>query len=496
MMTEHASLSPKDIESQIVSSPALLKRLEGPPISSVEKSGFQDLREKFRSDLDALVNNTSGDVIITSHMMPDDDAMCSALAQKRILKRLYPEKKISINFSNKKIDAWDNFLEDPEEVAWATNIKDSDGKTRLGDIADHLQENDLLIALDGGTFNRFSRLPEKIEGKSGLKTAILDHHKNAPSIATASYVEPIATSACELIANMYGVDTLTPQESELLLLGILSDTQDFEVPSDYSQTRPLAEQLSIKSGKSFDEIRLKVKTSDQQDEYKKAFAKHVKKVQKPNSPTQTYSFISFKDRIATKPTTNSDYDHLIARRDFIKDLVKTGDTELYWTASPIGGPKGTNPIEKYSVMFRRSPSSKLDLNALAMNYGGGGHEGAAAGVYELSPDQQKILKDLKSSNPKLSESEHVCELIANEIATKLESKAPEPAKITTQMPQTVAPTTEQKPLAIPTTKIHSPIAQTLTTPAEKNPTSESRKKRVFSSILRTGIRSLIRKMFL
>lgn len=496
MMTEFASPSPKDIEPKVATSPALLKRLESPPISSVEKSRFQDMREQFRSDLDALVKNASGDIIVTSHTMPDDDAICSALAQKRILKRLYPEKKISIILSNKKIDAWDNFLEDPGEVSWATNIKDSDGKTRIADIADHLQEDNLLIALDGGTFDRFSKYPEKIKGSPGIKTAILDHHKNAPSDATMSYVEPTATSACELIANMYGIDALTPQESELLLLGILSDTQDFEVPADYSQTRPLAEQLRIKSGKSFDEIKGKVKSSEQQDEYKKAYAKHVKKFQKPNSLPQTYSYISFKDRIATKPTTNSDYDHFIARREFMKDLANSGDTELYWTASPIGGPKGTNPIERYSVMFRRSPSSTFDLNQLAMNFGGGGHEGAAAGSYELSPDQQKMLKELKLSNPKLSESEYVCGLIAEEIATKLESKAPEPEKLPTPMSQTVAPAIEQKPLTISIAKTHSPIAQTLTTPTEKHPTKESRKRKTLAAMLRLSIRALIHKLLL
>jgi nanoRNase/pAp phosphatase (c-di-AMP/oligoRNAs hydrolase) len=430
--------------------------------------------------------------------MPDDDAICSALAQKRILKRLYPEKNIKVIFSNKKIDAWDNFLEDPDEINWANSskIKGEDSNTRMGDIIDHLKDGDTLIGTDAGKFSSFSKFPELIEQKPGLKTAILDHHKNAPSIATASYVEPTATSASELIANMYGVDTLTPQESELLLLGILSDTQDFEVPADYSQTRPLAEQLRIKSGKSFDEIKGKVKSSEQQDEYKKAYAKHIKKFQKPNSLPQTYSYISFKDRIATKPTTNSDYDHFIARREFMKDLTNTGDTELYWTASPIGGPKGTNPIERYSVMFRRSPSSKLDLNALAMNFGGGGHEGAASGSYELSVDQQKMLKELKLSNPKLSESEYVCGLIAEEIATKLESKAPEPEKLPTPMSQTVAPAIEQKPPAIPTAKIHSPIAQTLTNPAEKHPAKESRKRKTFVAILRTSIKALIHKVLL
>lgn len=486
------------------SSPALLKRSsETAPTSSVEKSAFPKMREAFRDDVSEMVRGTSGQIIITSHMMPDDDAACSALAQKRILQSLYPDKKFKVVFSERKIDAWDDLLLDPSEIVWAKSElgKTAEDKVRQEDIIDYIKGGDALIGLDQGKFSSFTRFESQLS-EMGTKTAILDHHQDPPSSATTSYVEPEATSTCEVIAKMYGPENLSADVAELLLIGILSDTQGFKIPADYSETKPIAERLQARCGKTHEEMKARIRKSEQEKIYKESFKKHIKKYNAPNSPSQTYSYITFKDMIPSVDTTNHNYDLLMARRDFMNELVETGDSDIYWTTRP-GNKKGNSPATEYGVMFRRSPTSTIDLNALANQYGGGGHKGAASGKFELTPDMLEDIEQRKKANPKFSEIEYICDIIKNDIANRLKSQVPEPEKVVVEKPQEL-PTPVASSPAQPVTISSSPLTSSF--PSEEAKLEQAAKAATYKATkndsslgllmrkVRSSIYHLLRKM--
>lgn len=164
--------------------------------------------------------NTPKKVFITSHRNPDGDALGSSLAFYHYLR--INGHTVSIGFPS----------EFPSVYKWMIGsefilIYDNDPEI----INERIKEAELIFFLDANNLSRIDKLGEEIE-KYDVPIVHIDHHMNPDTSFTYSYVDPKASSTCDLV-----FDVLTGWEgtsfidneviSTCLYTGILTDTGTF-----------------------------------------------------------------------------------------------------------------------------------------------------------------------------------------------------------------------------------------------------------------------------
>ena len=166
---------------------------------------------------------TKGKVLIMAHKRPDADALGSSIGIYRLVTAMGKEAHIVIN-----------------EITEA--IRPLMNTFMMGNAYDgvFISSNEAVSSVDQDTVvvvcdvNRPS-MTECEELLSLVPTVVVfDHHRqsNEPiQNATLSYIEPFASSACEMIAEMYQYMSKTPklksQEADAMYSGILIDTDNF-----------------------------------------------------------------------------------------------------------------------------------------------------------------------------------------------------------------------------------------------------------------------------
>ncbi len=189
---------------------------------SIEKNTRVKARVKAHA-LRELVESKDS-VFIMGHTNPDMDAIGAAIGVYRIVKHCNKNAYIVLNEVGAPIrPTVNNFLGNPE---YESSMFISAFRAR--ELA---KEDDLLVIVD---VNRpsFTECPELYDIIK--QVIVLDHHrKTTDSVddAALSYVEPYASSACELVAEIlqYIGDglKLRPIEAEAMYAGIMIDTNNF-----------------------------------------------------------------------------------------------------------------------------------------------------------------------------------------------------------------------------------------------------------------------------
>ncbi len=171
-------------------------------------------KEIFKKSFFELVDN-SENILITSHISPDDDSVSSVLSIQHLIKQNYKDKNIVIAYSSAKKDNWLNIPEYAE-------IK------FLRDISEIINDFDLVICLDGGEYKRFIRDVESFKNFKG-KTICIDHHSSPPSDFDLILINVKEPSNASNIYNIFFDDNNLPDKkmAEFLMLGILGDTGMF-----------------------------------------------------------------------------------------------------------------------------------------------------------------------------------------------------------------------------------------------------------------------------
>ncbi len=163
-------------------------------------------------------------VIVMGHSNTDVDSFGAAVGIYRIAKTLGRNAYIVVNDVNNTIQPWvEAFRErlDKDEVAIVNNAQ-------AIELADN---NAVLVVVD---VNRptYTECPELL--KYCRSVVVLDHHRQGEETfenATLSYVEPYASSACEMVAEIlqYVEDGIKVRsvEADCLYAGIVVDTSNF-----------------------------------------------------------------------------------------------------------------------------------------------------------------------------------------------------------------------------------------------------------------------------
>ena len=174
------------------------------------------------SELVSLIGGASN-VLIMGHANPDFDAVASCVGVARLALWLGKDVKIVEDVDNQNFAICNSRLQGIKE--YADMFVDKVYGQEL------LTPDTLVVICDVSNINIFES-PDIYNKANHI--VIIDHHRQIQEFARThdiSYIEPTASSASELVAEM--LETVLPpnmlckEEAELMLAGILLDTQNF-----------------------------------------------------------------------------------------------------------------------------------------------------------------------------------------------------------------------------------------------------------------------------
>lgn len=167
-------------------------------------------------------------IIIHRHQSPDPDALGSQGGLGALLKASFPEKKIYLVGST---------------------VASLDYLVQMDEIEDTVYEGALVIVTDTANAPRISDPRFNL----GAKLIKIDHHPDHEPYGDLSWVDTVASSCSEIIADFYQQFqerlTLTAEAARLLYAGIVGDTGRFFYPATTQHTLEIA---ALLRGYTFD----------------------------------------------------------------------------------------------------------------------------------------------------------------------------------------------------------------------------------------------------
>lgn len=364
---------------------------------------------QFTKKLQQIIKKSTGRVFITSHMKPDYDSVCSSLALQKILRSQFPDTQIQILFSEIWIHEWDDLYK-KDDIIWIDQLnKDEIASDRqLHNIFEFLTPNDVLICLDGNTYDRFvpadsKYIREKLPFFQTITTILIDHHQGDADNATLTYIDPHATSTCEIIARMFDSDIMNKEIALLLLWGILTDSGFFDFVRIHNiGIFDIVKTLFLKSEcQSIEEVKQRFKTDEETFDYLQVLHTNRQKITSGENgiPLSLYSYVNTKDY-----TDETKRELATAKSMFFSQLRKLERFMLFWIISP------TSKQNQYSIAFRSKEG--IDVASISRDYfNGGGHTNAAGGRYAFTKDEKEDIKKRKSIDPHYQDSKYVSDLV-------------------------------------------------------------------------------------
>jgi len=159
-------------------------------------------------------------VVLLCHHNADPDAVCTAFALSKLLKRLKPELNIEISAA-----------QGPSRLSkYLLNSLPAKLITQP-----HIEEAGILILLDTNTIQQLDEWSERVK-TADAPLVVIDHHASHPEterLATLCIADEEASSTCEIIYRFYKEAEVKMEEVEAkaLFLGIAFDTRHFVLAS-------------------------------------------------------------------------------------------------------------------------------------------------------------------------------------------------------------------------------------------------------------------------
>lgn len=173
------------------------------------------------SELLELVNKADT-IAIAGHIRPDGDCVGSCLGLYHYLTNKFGNKK--------QIDV---YLESvPEAVSFLEHSKET-----LPEAAPD-KVYDLFLALDCGSVDRLGFAEDMFQ--KAVTTVNIDHHISNTKYAQYNYVEPEASSTCEVLYGFLDKKQVDKKTAECLYLGIVHDTGVFKHSNTSRKTMEIA----------------------------------------------------------------------------------------------------------------------------------------------------------------------------------------------------------------------------------------------------------------
>lgn len=317
-------------------------------------------------------------ILVTSHVSPDPDAICSSLLLAETIKTNFKDKAVFISLENEPDNL--SFLKGYDQIDFM-DLGESIKKARP----------ELLIAVDSPNIQRCTRgdintFTQALES-SGVKKVGIDHHQPDQSDTFDLYLNKTASAAVQEVYEIcFDELRLTKPEgyAETTMFGLYSDTGGFI----YKNSRPrrtfeLVADL-IDEGVDLESIHNKLHSYTR--DHLKVFGELATNV----SGGQDYTYTYISDGFYKQWLENEKSPTVLrtACKMFVDDYIRNIDGRLWGFIvyqNPLLGEDG------YSVSLR-SVGGKVDVSLIAKKLGGGGHKPAAAAEVHTKSVNQAVAQ--------------------------------------------------------------------------------------------------------
>ena len=304
----------------------------------------------FQAILNAITRYDT--IIIHRHKNPDGDAMGSQIGLKHILMENFPEKKIYVVGDNAKFYG---FMDD----------------SQMDVIDDSVYEGALAVILDSGSRHLISDERYTL----AAHTVRFDHHIFCEKIADDEVVDTSYESCCGLVAQ-FALESglrLNPQSAKALYTGMVTDSGRFRYDCTSARTFAIASKL-LEQGIDTNDIFRKLYADTL--ESKKRKAQFIMKVQLTEN------------NVAYIYTTREEFDAM----GLDTFTVSRGMVNTMADIKGVGIWVNFTETEKGVLCELRS--SDLNINPIAVKYGGGGHAKASGATVADRETAMAMLADL------------------------------------------------------------------------------------------------------
>ena len=276
---------------------------------------------------------------ITGHIRPDGDCTGSVLALYKDIVENMPETDVDL------------YLEQPgSEFYYLKNID------KIKNTPED-KKYDVFFVLDCSSLDRIEPFISCFNNAS--KTVCIDHHVSNTGFTDLSKIEPQASSACEVLYGTMDADKISRNVAECIYTGIIHDTGVFKYSCTSKKTMEIAGEMMEKG----------IDYSDIIDNtfYKKTY---VQNQILGRALLESVLFYDGKCIFTTVTMDEMEFYGVTGRElgGIVEQLRLTDGVEvaifLYQTGE-----------EEYKVSLRSK--KKIDVAAIATQFGGGGHVRAA-----------------------------------------------------------------------------------------------------------------------
>lgn len=291
-------------------------------------------------------------VLITSHLRPDGDAIGSLLGLG-----------LALQAAGKDVQM---VLADGVPAAF----RHLAGSNTIATYA--LHPYNLTIVVDCADQMRTAGiLPPQIQPDINI-----DHHITNDFFARLNYVQPQAASTAEIIAALLPElgFSIPPGSAEALLTGILTDTQGFRTPNTTPQTLTLAAQL-IQLGANLGDL-YRQALVQRSFAAARLWGKGLERLQR--SGRLVWATLTLEDRKTIGYNGRDDADLI----NFLVS-IKEADVAVIFVEQPD---------KQVKISWRSQPG--FDISQIAVRFGGGGHPNASGATLNgtIESVQQLVLE--------------------------------------------------------------------------------------------------------
>ena len=304
----------------------------------------------FQAILNAIVRYDT--IIIHRHKNPDGDAMGSQIGLKHILLENFPEKKIYVVGDDARFYG---FMDD----------------SQMDVIDDSVFDGALAVILDSGSRHLISDERYAL----AAHTVRFDHHIFCEKIADDEVVDTSFESCCGLVAQ-FALESglrLNPKSAKALYTGMVTDSGRFRYDCTTARTFAIASKL-LEQGIDTNDIFRKLYADTL--ESKKRKAQFIMKVQLTEN------------NVAYIYTTREEFDTM----GLDTFTVSRGMVNTMADIKGVGIWVNFTETEKGVLCELRS--GDLNINPIAVKYGGGGHAKASGATVPDRETAMAMLADL------------------------------------------------------------------------------------------------------
>jgi phosphoesterase RecJ-like protein len=323
---------------------------------------------------------SSDKILVTSHISPDPDSICSILLTGTSLQANFPDKQITI-FS--------------EELAEGLEFLDGYSEIQSGDLGDAINRiaPDLIILVDAMNYTRATRGDVHELLNKNMDLVILDHHPEVGVAPNKLYINDGYPAAVQQVYETFfhELNFEKPQTyAQTTMAGLYSDTGGFAyLNNQYKKTLVLVAEL-LETGIKIEKIRHLLHRYSK--DHLIVLAELSKNISVFNDCT--YSFLTDEFVDEWKKQGKSVTVMRTGTKIFTDDFIRNIDGRVW------GFLVYPDPIEGegcYSVSLR-SVAGVVDVSVVAAKLNGGGHVSASGARLKAQNINEAIEKIKEAIN--------------------------------------------------------------------------------------------------